>query len=236
MGNILEFKDLEKIRVAEPFRSDKVANEYLTSDNNLIRLYHYMLDERKKSSFLGLGDEDIAFPKDIYYYLDEKHIIGYLKPLLKGVDFNQGFYKREDIENLLKAYTKGIETISKYPNIMMYELYKESMVYNTLESKFEFITTDSWRLEKDSLSKNLKQFNAELMYALIYGNLNELGNLQNNFPFLENQSLKKLYEMFKNHEYTDSMFGEFLTELVDYTEHKKGKVKKIGELKISKNN
>ncbi len=231
MSKILNLKEIDAIRVAPIYHTDKVANEYLNEQNEIIRLYHYMLSSRKESPFLGMVDSHIEFPTETLYYESKDYITGHTKPLIKGIDFNYGFYSREDIEKLLEAYNKGIETISRYPDIRMYELYKENMNYSVLNHSFNFLVTDSWKVEENSLEENLKQFNAMLMYVLLYGNLSELNDLNDNFDFLRNPKLKELYLLFKNHQYTTTMFGEFLMLLTEFTSKEKGKVKKIGELK-----
>ena len=142
----------------------------------------------KEVKFDDLNSLYIAFPKDTYIDKDN-NIIGISMPFVPGCKFDNGFPLNLEITKLKEAYNILLKEIEKFPDIYMYDMCLDNILYDENTNRFYLIDINLWKELKDSFGLNYARLDLNLSHAL-YKNVSWLKE----YEFLKDN--KELYYCF----------------------------------------
>lgn len=224
---LVDLKQIEEFKKMKFIGSGKEGSCYLLNENEVIKMF-YLLDKNRKINFYNLESSNIAFPRDIYLYLNTGLIQGYTMPYFIGEKFVDGFKNKLCLSNLKQAIEKIQKEIYNYPNIYMDDLCLANMMYDYETNEIKLIDTSKWYFKFNSKNENIKTLNDKLMLVLV----RQLDFL--NSSLIYDRNLHELYRMYKIGE---SLPIDFISAIeTKFLNENSEKVETIGDLtrKLSK--
>ncbi len=179
--------------------SGKTGSCFIRGDK-IIKLYDYSKKYDTNNDLTKYKSERISFPVDYLY--QKGKIIGEVLPYFKAEDLEKKVNSRSNINFLINACQEVEKEISRFPNILMRDIWGGNILYSSKKGMYIIDTTD-WEVGRENYSPyNLRLFENSLL--VLIENLILTSDRQTN-----NEILKILYEYISDGESLLELYKDF---------------------------